>query len=288
MLREFEQHLLARGRAAGTISHRLADIERLSLEFPNLYAVHLEDLEHVLARAMRAGRAPETRQSMRSSYRVFYDWAYRTGRMSYDPSWDLPTIHVPIKIARMAPDDVVQMALITATLEQKTMVLLGRLACLRLTELTTLQLRDRNADALIIHGKGGKERVVYAGEQLLDVLRERERELGGGTYYFPGRFGGHMHSQSVNKIITRVTGWNPHSLRHAGATAAFRATRDIRAVSEMLGHSNIAITQRYLHLDEDARRAAGQGTAFLTPAHSPHFPSTIAPRWNPIDEEMAA
>lgn len=266
----------------------MADIHRLALEHPNLLEVKLEDLEHILARAMRAGRAAETRQNMRSSYRVFFEWAHRTGRMQHDPSFHLQTIHVPIKVARMAPDDVIQLALITATLEQKTMVLLGRLACLRLSEITTLQLRDRVDDALLVTGKGGKQRMVYANEQLLDILRERERELGGGTYYFPGRFGGCMHPQSVNKIITRVTGWNPHSLRHAGATAAFRVTKDIRAVSDMLGHSSIAITQRYLHLDEDARRAAGRGTAFLSTVQSPHFPRQETARWEPLAVKHSA
>jgi hypothetical protein len=37
----------------------------------------------------------------------------------------------------------------------------------------------------------------------------------------------------------------------------------------------MATTQRYLHLDEDAMRRAADGTAFITPIHSPHFPSTL-------------
>lgn len=253
---------------------RVAHIERLAREHQDLLSVVLEDLELMLARAARDGHKPETRKNLRSSYRVFYDWAYRTGRMAYDPAFYLDTIRTPVTVARIAPDDVVQASLITATLEQRTMVLLGRLACLRLTELTTLRLHDRQGDALHIVGKGGKHRLVFINEQLMDVLLLREREvLGVSDYYFPGRYGGHMHPQSVNKIITRVTGWNPHSLRHAGATAAYRATWDIRAVSDMLGHSSIAVTQRYLHLDELSMRAASAGTAFRGSPVSPHFPA---------------
>lgn len=279
MLHDFERHLVARNRASGTIAHRIADIQRLALEF-DLSAVTLDDLEHVLARAGRSGKEAETMHAMRSSYRVFFEWAFRTGRIDHDPSFELEPIHVPVKVSRIAPDDVVQMSLITATLEEKAMVLLARLAALRLSELTMLKLTDRIGDVLIIRGKGGKERRIYANEQLLDVLLALERELDGGTYYFRGRFGGHKHPQSVNKIITRVTGWNPHSLRHAAATAAFRATKNIRAVSEFLGHSSIAITQRYLHLTEDEQRDVGQGTAFAKPATSPHFPAASTTRWD--------
>jgi site-specific recombinase XerD len=272
MLHEYENHLLALGRANGTIHHRMSHIEQLAREYPDLTAVTLEDLERMLARAVRADHKPETRKNQRASYRVFYDWAYRTGRMAYDPAFYLETIQIPITVARLAPDDAVQRSLVTATTEQRAMVLLGRLACLRLSELTTLKLRDRRGDWLVINGKGDKQRVVPVNDQLMDALLVLEREVGDSTYYFAGRFGGHMHPQSVNKIITRVTGWNPHSLRHAGATAAFRATRDLRGVQELLGHASISTTQRYLHLDEDAMRAVGRGTAFTTPVPLPHFP----------------
>lgn len=91
--------------------------------------------------------------------------------------------------------------------------------------------------------------------------RRLEWRTGPGRYYFPGRFGGALHPMSVNKIITRHTGWNPHSLRHAGATAAYNSTRDMRAVQLMLGHASLATTQRYLHVDEDGMHAAALGTS---------------------------
>jgi site-specific recombinase XerD len=69
-----------------------------------------------------------------------------------------------------------------------------------------------------------------------------------------------MHPQSVNKIITRVTGWNPHSLRHAAATVAYEGTHDLRAVQELLGHSSLATTERYLHVRVDQVRAAVNAT----------------------------
>jgi len=274
LLTEYRNHLYASGRSEGTIKQRTAHIEELLIRHRSLDTITTTDLERHLAGMRKRGLAPETMKSVRSSYRLFFAWAHSTGRIPADPAHALEAIHIPVRVPRIAPDDVVQTALITATLEQRTMIMLARLACLRLTELTTLHTRAREHDALRIRGKGDKERIVYINDDLMQTLLDREREVGSG-YYFPGRFGAYMHPQSVNKIITRVTGCNPHSLRHAGATAAYRATRDLRAVQQMLGHASMATTQRYLHLDEDAMRRAAAGTAFIAPIHSPHFSSRL-------------
>ena len=125
-------------------------------------------------------------------------------------------------------------------------------------------MRDRNGDVLTVLGKGDKERFVDANDPLLVALRTLEQEQPYG-FYFPGDTGGHLHPQSVHKIIKRVTGWNPHSLRHAGATAAYRATLDLRAVQELLGHGSLATTQRYLHVTNEARRRAAHATVLGTP-----------------------
>ena len=90
-------------------------------------------------------------------------------------------------------------------------------------------------------------------------------EAPGQRFYFPGLRGPHMHPQSVHKIIQRLTGFNPHALRHAGATAAYNATRDLRAVQEMLGHASLATTQRYLHLDAEALRRVADATRIVRP-----------------------
>ncbi|WP_243063163.1 tyrosine-type recombinase/integrase [Humibacter sp. RRB41] len=274
MLTEYRNHLYFSGRSEGTVKLRITHVQELLFRHRDLTTITTRDLERHLSEMRKRGLAPETIKSFRSSYRLFFGWAHKAGFMPTDPSIELDPVHIPVRVPRIAPDDVVQAALITATLEQRTMVMLARLACLRLTELTTLHMRAREHDALRIRGKGDKERIVYINDDLMQVLLDREREVGFG-YYFPGRFGAYMHPQSVNKIITRLIGSNPHSLRHAGATAAYRATKDLRAVQQMLGHASMATTQRYLHLDEDALRRAAAGTAFITPIRSPHFPRDL-------------
>jgi len=265
MLPEFTNHLLASGRSPGTVAQRVMHVDHLQQIHPDLSAVTTADLEAFLA-ARRTTHRAETRKTMRASFRVYFAWALRAGLHETDPARDLLPIRIPVTVPRLAPDDDIQRALIGAPLRETGMILLGRLACLRLSELATLQLRHRERDVLRILGKGEKQRLVYLNDALLPVLDRLEEEANGSPWFFPGRFEGHVHPQSAHKIIQRRTGWNPHSLRHAGATAAYRATGDLRAVQEMLGHASMATTQRYLHLDESARRAVAAGTAFLRAA----------------------
>jgi site-specific recombinase XerD len=215
------------------------------------------ELHEILADRRRL--AANTRKSMLASWRVFFGWAMRRGIRADDPTLELGSIRVPVRVPRIAPDADVQRALDSASPRDRAMVLLARYAGLRLSEITRLHTDAREGDMLRILGKGDKERMVGVNEPLMFALHALERTQGNG-YYFPGLAAEHLHPMSVNKIITRVTGWNPHSLRHACATAAYNATRDLRAVQEMLGHASLATTQRYLHLDIQSRRAIAAAT----------------------------
>lgn len=262
MLALYHNAIVASGRSAATARLYTGRIRQLQTAHPELLAVTLEDLERHLAQ--RRHLAAETRKSMRTAYCSFYRWAHKTGLINRNPAELLDPISIPATIPRVAADDVVQMGLLTADDHTAAMIMLARFGCLRLTELTTLHTRHREHDTLRITGKGDKQRLVPMNEQLFHAILTLERIQGPG-YYFPGRYGAHLHPASVNKILTRHLGVNPHSLRHAGATAAYRATHDLRAVQMLLGHSSIATTQRYLHVGMDEVRAAAAGTSFVTP-----------------------
>ncbi len=256
IISRFEQWMLGSSRADGTIRLRLQHVRRLGRRVQ----LTLADGEHIEA-ALGATRhlAPDTRHSILASWRLFYRWAVGKRYVLVDPMAMIEGIRVPVRMPRVAPDRAITDALRGASARDRALVMLGRYACLRLSELTCLHMRDRDGDRLRVLGKGDKERIVYANDDLLLTLKRLEREQPRG-HYFPGATDGHMHPQSVHKIIKRLTGWHPHSLRHAGATAAYRATGDLRGVQDMLGHASLATTQRYLHLDDDARRRIAAAT----------------------------
>lgn len=256
IIERYARWLDAGARSEGTMKLRLMHVRQLARRVQLTLATY-EHLEQAMSDTRKL--AAETRHSILASWRLFYRWAAAKRLVLADPTALLDPITVRRRVPKVAPDADVAKALLNATPRDRALVMLGRYACLRLTEITTLHMRDRHGDVLRIRGKGDKERYVDVNEPLgiaLDVLEERIRS----GYYFPGETDGHLHPHSVHKIIKRVTGWNPHALRHAGATAAYRGTRNLRAVQELLGHESLATTERYLHVSSDERRRAAAAT----------------------------
>ncbi len=139
---------------------------------------------------------------------------------------------------------------------------------LRVSELCGLDFDDlrTEGDGMTVrvrHGKGNKERVVPLGRlgtaairswlefrRSLEVVRGAERAL------FVGPRGRRIDPRAVRELVYRrceATGARvrvgPHGLRHSFATHLLENGADLRSIQSMLGHSSLATTQRYTHLD---------------------------------------
>lgn len=133
---------------------------------------------------------------------------------------------------------------------------------LRLSELQGLDLNHVNLQSREVRvlGKGSKERILPVGHQALeaikDWLRVRLRFNPTDDALFVSSQGRRLTQRAIQK---RMEIWgvkqglsshlNPHKLRHSFATHMLEASSDLRAVQELLGHSNLATTQIYTHLD---------------------------------------
>ena len=72
-----------------------------------------------------------------------------------------------------------------------------------------------------------------------------------------------MTPAHIGKLVSAALpdGWTCHKLRHRCATVAYHATRDLRAVQELLGHAKPETTARYTQVPADAMRACVAATA---------------------------
>lgn len=139
---------------------------------------------------------------------------------------------------------------------------------LRVSELCALKLEDIIGDGEVLRvlGKGSKERIVpigrAAGEALnayLDTARAvfSSGMTAAGDYVFLTRLKKPFTRQGVFKIIRERAAAagisadriSPHVLRHCFASHMLEGGADIRAIQELLGHSDIATTQVYTHVD---------------------------------------
>ena len=126
---------------------------------------------------------------------------------------------------------------------------------LRSAEAVGLDLTDVDfeREAVHVHGKGGKERVVPLGEEaahhLARYLRDGRPALAraAADALFLSVRGRRLDTSTVRRLVR-----HPHRLRHAFATHLLEGGADLRVIQELLGHSSLSTTQVYSHVD--ARR----------------------------------
>lgn len=138
---------------------------------------------------------------------------------------------------------------------------------LRISEALGLNVQDIKTDSetVKVFGKGSKERIVPLSDtskKALSVWLEKRQTLTavrGEKALFVGKRGKRLNRREANRIIelTRqkagiVTRVSAHDFRHSFATHLLEGGADLRSVQELLGHSKIATTERYTHLDMDA------------------------------------
>ncbi|GHB95176.1 site-specific tyrosine recombinase XerD [Cerasicoccus arenae] len=149
---------------------------------------------------------------------------------------------------------------------------------LRVSELCALMIQavDLETGLLRVHGKGSKERVVPMGshataalQRYLDIARPKLLKPRTGSELFLSQWGRALSRKTFWVMIKKTALMagidqpvKPHLLRHSFATHLLEGGADLRAIQEMLGHSDISTTQIYTYV-------RGQS---LATAHDKHHP----------------
>jgi integrase/recombinase XerD len=188
----------------------------------------------------------------------------------------LPKILSREEVARLidASSDLFECALL--------MVLYG--TGMRRSEVARLKIADIDSPRMVIHvvnGKGGKDRDLPLSPKLLETLRTYWLWLQPQTYLFPSR----MHRDS-EQPITDKTVWRacseaarragirkpvtPHLVRHSWATHLLEAGTDLRTIQLLLGHEDLEVTARYLHLSEQHLHQVANPIEELKPSNVDH------------------
>ena len=143
-------------------------------------------------------------------------------------------------------------------------------AGVRVSELCSLDLNQLRIEQayVTVWGKGSKERRVPLGEparialrRWLDI-RHEAAAVDAGAALFVNERGKRLTPRDTRRILDRrsPTPTHPHALRHSFATHLLDGGADLRAVQELLGHADVATTQRYTHVSRERLRAAYQET----------------------------
>jgi len=207
-----------------------------------------------------------------AAVRSLYRWLAREGVVEQNPAKLVATPKLPKKLPRVPTIEEMnsvidgEMLEIAAFPERDRLMFELLYGCgIRNSELTGIDLDDirLSAEAILIRGKGKKERYVPFGDSAKEALTKylpRRAELlqethGRSSALLLNRRGGRLTTRSVGRIIKTIAvakglspDLHPHTLRHAFGTHMLEEGADLRAIQELLGHERLATTQRYTQL----------------------------------------
>lgn len=201
--------------------------------------------------------ARETRRGRRTSLVRFYAWAQYRGFVKANPAEGLPKVRMEAGVAKPAPDLAYHEAIMHADPRERLMLRLAAEVGMRRSEVAQVHSDDLMEDlvgrSLVVHGKGGKTRIVPVPNSLGRTLAHAER-----GFLFPGNDAGHLSPRYVGKLIRDILPgeWTMHTLRHRFATKLYGHTRDVLMVQEALGHASPATTRRYIPYNSERMRTA--------------------------------
>lgn len=201
-----------------------------------------------------------------AALRSFYRFLLKSNRVAANPALHIKAPKAPKRLPKVL--DVDQMAGILdasadSVLEIRDLAMfeLFYSSGLRLSELVMLDTADLDfAEGFLTvrFGKGGKQRQVPLGSKAAAVIKTwlQVRPDFSAPALFISSSGRRLSQRTVQLRLKRWVAKlgldehvHPHMLRHSFASHLLESSQDIRAVQELLGHSSVATTQIYTHLD---------------------------------------
>ena len=277
-LKDFIHFLIVeKGLAKNTIISYERDLKSYIKYFGNVEQLkNVNEVErihiiHFLGYLKEQGKSSRTLARHVASIRAFHQFLLRERVSDHDPSVHIETP----KLERTLPK-VLNLVEVETLLDSpdtkdhygirdKAMLELLYATGIRVSELIGLQTGDVHLTMGFVRciGKGNKERIIPIGKTALAAL---EHYVNNGRSHFISKKH-HDNALFLNhhgKQLTRQGFWKilkklaqgagiekeltPHTLRHSFATHLLENGADIRAVQEMLGHSDISTTQIYTHV----------------------------------------
>ena len=276
-----------RGAATNTLQSYERDLED-ARSFLNERGVRLseampDDLRAYLGHLAKQGFAASSQARRLSALRQFFKFLYGEGLRGDDPTGILDAPKKGRSLPKtLSVDDVTRLIARAEAeaaepggnllLKRRLHVLVELLYAtgLRVSELVSLpaSVLAQSGRFLVVKGKGNKERMVPLSRAAVSALETYGEALAAeigddpaaGDFLFPAQSKeGHLPRQVFARDLKALAGragiraatLSPHVLRHAFASHLLQNGADLRAVQELLGHSDISTTQIYTHVLEE-------------------------------------
>lgn len=271
---DFLHHLRERNASAHTVKAYTGDLANFSACAGSR---DWKQIDHIairgfLSQLYEKGLSKTSVARSLAAVRSLYRWLAQEGVVDQNPAKLVATPKLPKKLPRVPTIEEMNSVLDgqmpeTAAFPDRDRLMLELLyGCgIRNSELTGINVDDirLSVEAILIRGKGKKERYVPFGESakvaLSAYLPARQAILSdahkNSNALLINQRGGRLTTRSVGRIIKKIAvakglspEVHPHTLRHAFGTHMLEEGADLRAIQELLGHERLATTQRYTQL----------------------------------------
>jgi|TARA_B110000438_G_C15809800_1_gene649104 integrase/recombinase XerC len=233
--------------------------------------VNEHDVRSYVNKERRRGLNPRSIQRTLSSIKSLFNHLTDEGIVLSNPAASINSPKAPSLLPKAMDTDLVQRLLDFKAegpieIRDKAMAELLYSSGLRLSELCNLDIDAISVEerSCRVVGKGNKERDLPIGKKAIKAIRDwllhRENFIklpdpSVERALFLNNKGKRISPRSVQLRISKLSKMrglpsiNPHMLRHSFASHVLESSGDLRAVQEMLGHSDIGTTQIYTKLD---------------------------------------
>ena len=183
----------------------------------------------------------------------------------------IPTVVYPRQVNKlppvMLPEEIMQMIDGVANLKHRTILMLLYSSGMRVSEIAGCRIADidsTNMRIKIVQGKGCKDRYTIMSQQVLLELRAYYLIYKPTEYLFNGYRPGkrysvrsiqHLMQKALAKVGLENKNFTIHTIRHSFAPHLLDNGTDLHTIKELLGHSSLQTTMKYLHLT--AKRTEG-------------------------------
>jgi integrase/recombinase XerC len=288
---DFLRHLRERNASTHTIKAYTGDLDVFAAYISSSGSRDWKTIDHIAIRGFLShlydkGLSKTSVARALAAVRSLYRWLAQEGVVEQNPAKLVSTPRLPKKLPRVPTIEEINTVLdgkmpeVASFPERDRLILELLYGCgIRNSELVGINLDDvsLSSEAILIRGKGKKERYVPFGgsalaalalylpwrQKLLATLKTmpknsmfaKSQSAKGMPALLLNQRGGRLTTRSVGRIVKRIAvarglspDVHPHTLRHAFGTHMLEEGADLRAIQELLGHERLATTERYTQL----------------------------------------
>lgn len=268
-LSRYINYLRGNKRSENTINAYVADIEQcLNSIGKKVEDVTIFDLEDWKVGMRQLSSASAARKI--SAVRCFFKYLADRDVIAKDPAKNLTGVKVKNKI-KVVPDghEIRMMLEYAGNRRNKAIIMTLATTGMRISELESItleQYENRVDNAIVITGKGDKERVIQFAPETIKMIDEYlVCRVNGCDRLFTSNLGNPIGHQCTSDMLKRtakragVENWQDisnHYMRAAFATIKSEAGVPVEVIKDMMGHSDITVTSRYIKRTEQRAKAS--------------------------------